>query len=68
MPRTEAVPCVVCRRTGGPMQENTHRPARVRLDRFGIEGVGCYGCYQRILYRSKHGLDPATGERLEARR
>ena len=60
---TPAAPCALCLTTGGPLQANTHRAARVRT----VAGVVCYTCYASIRYRLAHGLDPATGDRLSPR-
>jgi hypothetical protein len=63
-----AAPCVVCQSTGGAMQANTHRPARISLAPYGLPGVACHACYYTVRYRATHGLDPVSGRRLVPRK
>lgn len=59
-----AVPCSICRTTGGSLKANTHRPARVSIVRFGLTGVACWACYATVRARFLRGADPASGKRL----
>ena len=56
--------CVICHDRGGYLQANTHRPTRVSLVKYGVDGRACYGCYATVRYRASHGLDPVSGERI----
>ena len=60
-----AVPCVLCGTEGGDYRQNTHRPARVNLTRYGVPGKACCACYATVRYRVKHGLDPRLGRAAE---
>jgi hypothetical protein len=58
-----AVQCVLCLTTGGNYMANVHRPARIDLAKYGIDGKACAYCYQTVRYRVAHNLDPMTGDR-----
>jgi hypothetical protein len=54
--RTSWLPCVVCGDPEGYRHPGRAcSPHRVSLARFGIEGEGCYHCYQRLNGRHRRG-------------
>lgn len=61
-----ASPCVLCGTTEGHFKANTHRPARVSLARFGVEGKACHECYERSKYRHRRGLNVVGPLRRDA--
>ncbi len=55
-PRTSWLPCVLCGDPDGYCDVRRNRsPHRVSLARFGIEGEGCYHCYQKLKGRERRG-------------
>jgi hypothetical protein len=49
-------PCAICGRSGGKRQPQ--RRATRKLDRFGIAGLGCKTCYDRLRRQVLKGEEP----------
>jgi hypothetical protein len=62
--------CTICGTTGGYRQKHARSPVRNSLEPFGIEGVACRVCYNRIRRRAMQArpIPPDHPSRLRLRR